>query len=298
MNTTDVELKVLTEKESFVAVEASYIRQWMAFLNKKAKNILGVYVTLQLYTNRQEGNVNYGKSWLSIKRLGNICDMSPPSVHKCLQVLEQYDFIRKENRDGTSNLYTVLALPVFNVEKVEVKVEDSELLDNIRDVMEKKSNTSLAAVNTAMKGQEEDVFSTGISSWNKLQRKKALTIIGEIDKKLKLSIVDLTKYFKHFYIVHYDGLQPKKDRTSVNGKPGADAKKMRLMVDEYGTTRVKKMIKFTIENWDSFEYVNGYPNIAALYGYRETFIPESEAGQLKNKRGQYSGKALAQGEWE
>jgi len=292
--TPDIELKVVSEKESFVPVEASYIRDWMAFLNKKSRNITAVYVTLQLFTNRQQENVNYGKTWLSIKRLSSICDMSPPSVHKALQVLEQYNFIRKEKREGTSNLYTVLSLPDFNeIDEAVDEVADVALLDNIRNVMEDKGaikkingKSNLSDVNQA-KDEDENVF----SSFTNAMRKKALAVIGELDGKLKLTSPDLIKYFNNYYMVHYEGLRPKSD---VRKK---ELKLVKLMIDEYGSDRIKSLIIYSVENWQSIDYANGYPNVSSVYSLRESLIPEMEAGKLKNKRGQYAGAEKEPGQW-
>lgn len=304
MKSPDVELKVITSKEGFVLIEAGLLRDWLPFLDKKATKVLYVYALLQLYTNRVSDNKLYGKSWLSIRRLGDLCNMSAPSVYNCLDVLEEFSFITREKREGRSTLYTVLVLPEFQEEKVVGKVEDGELLDGIRSVMEKKvaskkgSTPSMARVNKLKQEDKENAFSLGTGTYTKEARNKSLKWLREFDAKLKLSAPDLVKYFTNYYMVQYEGMRPKVDRTIKNNKPGKNARLMAQAVEEFGSSRVKRMIQFAIDNWGKLDYVNGYPSISSIYGFRESLIPESEAGQLKNKRGQYSGVALKHGEWE
>jgi hypothetical protein len=252
-------------KSQFVPAEYELLLNWSKVLENEQKGSVLVYLQLQVGVNREEGNVNEGKSWLSIKTISERCAMGRATVWRCLKILEKYKFILKEDRrdEGKSNLYTIFDLPIF---KNAIEEEEKKEVKNIKDI--------------EVLYDDKNIFSNGTEILSAQRVKDAAEVISKYDYKSKMVAKDIFSYFKNVYYLQYQ----LKYRDKLNGK---DLKLLKMLNDEYGIDILRNAIKFSIENWGSFDFVNGYPSIAAFFGFRDTLIPLSQKGFLQTKGGQY-----------
>lgn len=59
------------------------------------------------------------------------------------------------------------------------------------------------------------------------------------------------------------------------------------MQEIYSADHIKLAMEYYITNCEDLKYLDGYPSIRALYGFREQLFMEAKRGPLsKNKRGQ------------
>lgn len=252
---------VRSEKPQFVMAEFELLKYWSPVLEGKQKGSTLVYLQLQVGVNRQESNINIGKSWLTIKDVAERCSMSYPTVLKCIDILEEYQFVTRESRaeEGRSNLYTILDLPRAHIKVPKIEPETQE-----EDI------------------KEEIIFSNGTDIIASKYNEQAQYDIEIIEAKEEGNCNDLLKYFRAVYYTVY-GIKTKSVDTM------RDRKNFKNMIDEYGWDRSRIAIKYAITNWNDMGVtLDGYPSVTAVYGYRETIVPESINGKNKfSARGQH-----------
>lgn len=256
-------IEVRTTKRQFVPAEFDLLDDWCPFLERKQKGTTLIYLQLQRGINRQDGHPDEGKTWFSVSRLMDKINASRPTVHKCLDVLREEHFITIENRraEGKSNLYTVHEVPPFSYSQPRKKP--------IKETGEEK---------------EKEVFAVGTDFMMEQYKEKARATLEELSQKADWNSKDLFLFFTQAYVLFF-GVR---SRDKINGK---DMRLLKTMIEEYGWEVVRDVIKFSIENWERLEYMNGYPTIQAIFGFRETLIPEMKRGRLKAAaRGQFSSR--------
>jgi hypothetical protein len=262
----DTVIKVVNWKEGIIPVEFSLVREWSETLESKLNGCCWVYVQLQSGVNREEGNDKQGRSWISVAVIAKRCGLSTRQIFKILNILEEYKFIRRTSgkQKGVSNEYEILSLPGVPVRSRKKKeIEDIE----IKDVSPAKP---------------ESVFETGTDKLKEMYLEKARIILEELAAKDEWNASDVIKFYKQYYVICY-GFKSSEYVTAKEGNL------IRLLIEGYGLQETIDVIKHALENWSKIEYLNGYPSIAAIYGFKDSLFAEYKGGKLKTK-GQYQSK--------
>jgi hypothetical protein len=265
----DKKIKIFNKKEKFVMVEFSYLDEWMGFLEKKQKGCTVVYLALQRFTNRDEMNDRYGKSWPSTSEIGIMCGITRPTLNAILAVLCEFNLIEMVSHaeEGKANEYEILDLPKFRTNKRVI----AEAQDDRREVQQM----------LGMKQAPESVFETGTETLKDLYLDKARDTLNELSEKKKWNAHDVVKFYKAYYVIVFGF----KITERITGK---DAHFARDMIDDFGVQKTINAIQYMLDNWESLDFIKNksYPSFSVLYSYRQSIVPEAEAGPIR-KGAQY-----------
>lgn len=251
------EIEFINTKEQFIQAEYSLLREWSPYLEKRLKGLTLLYLQIQTGVNREKGNNDYMKSFLSISTLMERCNLSRPTVVKMISILEELGFIIKESGKGKgkNNRYIIQNLPEYN----------PFLMDKILGNEKKNQNVKV----------DHEIFSWGISDRQKFKIEKAKRAISKLEgMKRKWNCNDIIKFYKESFCIAFNGLRTTEIFTNRHKA------NMKMMLGEYGQERVKKAIKFCLDNWIKIPYINDEVTLLKIFGYRESLVPESEAGKL------------------
>jgi len=210
------------------------------------------------------------KDSLSQKILCERCNITPSIAEKIEALLIKLKFIDiKKGRDAINELYwkeyTILVLPEF-----------PERLA--------KAHLRKEVISIDGKTFDEIIVKKPKEQIEKLLHKKTEESWG---------CNDVLEFYKQSYKIVFGDYS--KGKFTM-----ADRANMKQMLEEYGGKKVKKTIEYALKNWKDLEYVGGYPSIRAIFGFRETLVPEATLGKLKKGGGrQYSGHTKDKGvnEW-
>lgn len=241
---------------------------WQPILEAEVKGTTCLYLTLQTFVNRQPGHPKQGKAWPGISRLSQITHLSKTTVWRAQAVLVKHGFISVESgkATGVTNSVTINELPALSdvcLSAIPVPAE------------EKVGDASAPPVN---------VFGDGLQDIQDIRRDQLEGMLRSLpEDEASWNTNDLIKYFRTVYELKYK-VRP---GGAVTGK---ERKHVKDLIDGFSSTQVRMAMDYAVENWANLSYVEGYPSIAALYGFRNTIFPEAEAGKLTaNRRGQFAG---------
>lgn len=252
-------LFLYTRKESFVPAEFSLLVHWSPILELEKKGTVLVYLQLQTGIVDEEG-----KSKISVSTIAKRCNLSNPTVYECIAVLEERAFVQKYTESGKKNAYMILELPVAPTES--------------------KTQTKETTIPTVEKTEADvAIFSVGMGGHNKRLVDDALAAIAKLYKKDIWNAKDMGTFYRMYYVVAFDGMKPQ-DKIIMK-----ELGMLKRMIEEYGWEVIQHAIMYALDNWKQMDYVNGYPSITAIYGFRQTIIPESRMGSNKKAaRGQHT----------
>jgi hypothetical protein len=278
-------LEITNIKERIIPAEESLLLDWSPILEKEAKGCILLYLQLQRAAYDEGGGK---KAKIGMKKLSMLCANTAPTLNKCINILEKYKFISIERgkKTGISNTYSINPLPqAKSVSILEYKGEEFIF----EDVSEGAKKVSIK-----MRSNEECGRVFNDKTVSRLLEEKAQSVIDKLFESEEWNCNDMLSYYKNYYSIAMKGLRTKEKFT--NRERG----EMKNWIEEYGWEVVQRTIKFSLDNWETLGYFNGYPSINALYGYRETLVPEMQR-QIKkiSKRGQHqsSGEKKEVGQW-
>ena len=245
-------ITVHSSKEKMVVVESRFFTEWSPRLEEAARGASLVYLQL----NVREGD-------FSLSDLGKMVGVSSrTTVLKILGALEEEGLISKIVEPGSESSYTITPLPGS------VRGEDSNEVNEVTrepvDVLVRKKK--------ALKPQREEIFSD--SPVSEMLRKTYEDQVEDLEMKTSGHANDMVRYF--FAVYYLKNTEKYKEKVT-----GRERKNLKDLIEEFGWVRARRAVRYAIENWDNLDYVDGYPSIAAVYGFRTTIVPESTLGKVK-----------------
>jgi len=286
-------IEIENTKDRIIPAEESLLLDWSPILEKEAKGCVLLYLQLQ----RVAYDSGSGrKAKVGMRTLSMLCANTAPTLNRCLKVLEKYEFISTErgNNSGVSNIYSINPLPQART----VSIKRYEDIKEVQQILNINPNEEYSEkpMKTSIKIQFNENYGKVFNdkTVSRLLEEKAQGVIDELFKKDIWNCNEMLSYYKNYYSIAMKGLRTKEKFT--NRERG----EIKNWIEEYSWEIVQKTIKFTLDNWETLGYFTGYPSINALYGYRETLVPEMQRGFKKaNKRGQHlsSGEKKEVGQW-
>jgi len=272
--------KIKSNKQQFVAVEFELLKNLQPILEQDERGSTIYYITLQTFINRQEGHAKEGTAFPGIARMSKLTGFSRTKIWRINKVLEKHGLLTivSGQDKGVSNTYTINELPK-NLTPIKQPTQE----ENLSTLNDRPLITEETPLKNIPKLSFADVFTQGTEIFEKERESK---VVEKIDKLLSKDITkfntnDALRYYGAKYLLEF------KANIWVNFT-AKDRKQFKRLIDDYGAKDVIQLIDYAIANWVNLDYVGGYPAPAAIYGFRNTLLPESKLGQLEpSLRGQF-----------
>lgn len=273
-------IRVYNRKERLVPVEESFLLRWSPYLEAQKRGATLLYLQLQV----REGE-------FALKDLGELIGVkSATTVIDILGALIEEKLVRKITVAGKRSEYEILPLPSFKSDS-----EDADIQPIRRSTQEQVSpyQDDEVVENSESKDGMDDVFVQGGSVYE-LFKAQYDAVIADTQKILSGNTNQLIRFFCAKYYLKFR--EKYKEKTT-----GRERRNFKDLIDEYGWRRALETVAYAIDNWDNLSYVNGFPSIAAVYGFRSTLAPEAAVGKrskrLQHNKAHKTNETDEVGEW-
>jgi len=85
-----------------------YAEDLLAIINKGKENRLPASACSVYFLLAWKANEESWKAWVGAPRISSVLGMHPVTVSKAFKILEAYDLIRIDHRDGTTNMTHII----------------------------------------------------------------------------------------------------------------------------------------------------------------------------------------------